>query len=45
MLACSKYFLGRPRPCLTVTKEAKGAEDDLAGGTSLWGVSTGGAFM
>lgn len=48
MLACFRYFLGYPRPCLTRTREVKVAEGDLAmcsiggifaGDISVWGVS------
>ena len=39
MLACSEYFLGCLRPCLTKAKEVKGAEDDLTADASIWGVS------
>ena len=50
MLACSGYFLGCPRPCLTRAREAKIAEGDLVAGSirvisardvSVWGVSGG----
>ena len=39
MLACSGYFLGCPRPCLTEAKDAKGAK-----GVSAWGASVGGTY-
>ncbi len=32
-LACSGYFLGRPRPRLTEAREAKVAEGDSAAGS------------
>ena len=49
-LACSGYFLGRPRSCLTKAKEAKVAKGDLAMGSigvisardiCVWDVSGG----
>ena len=44
MLACFKYFPGHPRPCLTESKEAKSAEDDLPAGVSICDISARGAF-
>ena len=50
MLTCSEYFLGRPRPCLTGTRKAKGVEGDWttvsikdisAGGILIWSVFVG----
>ena len=54
ILACSRYFLGCPRPCLTRAREAKVAEGDLTAGpigvisardVSIWGVSGGSVSM
>lgn len=50
MLACSRYFLGCPWPCLTGARKAKVADGDLAmvfikviftWSISIWDVSKG----